>query len=177
MPGTKIPSADELALSHLSNGALRADTETGAITRPNGKRAESVNPRTGYGQVHLGKINGKIRIAYAHRVIWMAAHGLIPANLVINHRNGRRWDNRISNLELTTRSGNVLHAHGHTDYDHLDGPVEIPTGPQPAPATPAIYNSGSFIDRTRHGTPGTQPGRLTISCAEATVGRPDRRQR
>lgn len=54
----------------------------------------------------------------AHRMIWQHVHGLIPAGMEINHKNGIKTDNRIENLELVTRSENALHASrtGLTDY-------------------------------------------------------------
>lgn len=46
----------------------------------------------------------------AHRVIWEAVHGPIPDGMVINHKNGKKTDNRIDNLELATQHENVQHA-------------------------------------------------------------------
>lgn len=51
----------------------------------------------------------------SHRVMWLAHHPHTPSTLQINHRNGRRWDNRLSNLEAVTPSGNQLHAN-RADY-------------------------------------------------------------
>lgn len=36
---------------------------------------------------------------YAHRLIWETAKGLIPAGHHIDHKNGRKGDNRLVNLE------------------------------------------------------------------------------
>lgn len=46
----------------------------------------------------------------AHRLIWVVAHGAIPAGMEINHRNGQKLDNRLENLELVTREQNIRHA-------------------------------------------------------------------
>lgn len=60
------------------------------------------------GYVRLGGArNGYL---YAHRLIWETVHGPIPAGLEIDHRNGRRNDNRIVNLDLVTRQENVRRA-------------------------------------------------------------------
>lgn len=50
----------------------------------------------------------------AHRVIWEHVHGPIadPA-AEINHKNGRKHDNRIANLELLTQLGNSQHAYAN----------------------------------------------------------------
>jgi hypothetical protein len=48
---------------------------------------------------------------YAHRLVWRAFRGEIPRGIDVNHRNGVRDDNRLENLELVTRSENVIHGH------------------------------------------------------------------
>ncbi len=53
---------------------------------------------------------GDAKHQYAHRIIWEAVHGPIPAGLEVNHLNGRKADNRLANLALVTRRENVLHA-------------------------------------------------------------------
>jgi hypothetical protein len=60
------------------------------------------------GYVRLG--GGRNGYLYAHRVIWEAVNGLIPAGLEIDHVNGNKADNRIRNLELVTRRENVQRA-------------------------------------------------------------------
>jgi hypothetical protein len=60
------------------------------------------------GYVRLG--GGRGRHQYAHRVVYEAANGPIPPGLEINHVNGRKADNRLSNLELVTRRQNAQHA-------------------------------------------------------------------
>lgn len=37
-----------------------------------------------------------------HRVIWEEYHGPIPKDMIIHHKNGKRDDNRIENLQLMT---------------------------------------------------------------------------
>lgn len=44
-----------------------------------------------------------------HRLIWICANGEIPDE--INHKNGIKWDNRLENLELTTKSANAIHSY------------------------------------------------------------------
>jgi hypothetical protein len=50
----------------------------------------------------------KIRCrAYAvHRIAWKMVHGSIPDGMMIDHKNGNPWDNRLDNLRLATRAQN-----------------------------------------------------------------------
>ena len=52
------------------------------------------NKRMGY---HLNRSGSLL-----HRCIWIKKHGPIPDDHEVNHINRKRWDNRISNLELLT---------------------------------------------------------------------------
>ena len=46
----------------------------------------------------------------AHRVIWMMAHGFDPAELVVDHRDNDRANNRLANLRLATIGQNRANA-------------------------------------------------------------------
>ncbi len=63
----------------------------------------------GYLQVR-SMIDGVRTYGLAHRLVWQCANGDIPDGLVINHLNGIKGDNRLSNLDVTTYSGNSRHA-------------------------------------------------------------------
>ncbi len=54
---------------------------------------------------HKIKIDG--RNYFSHRLAWIYMHGSIDENLVIDHINGVRSDNRIANLRLVTRAQNM----------------------------------------------------------------------
>lgn len=80
------------------------DTETGTIW---GRAIATHVDSSGYRQVYVAKG----RTVQAHRYIWEAVHGPIPAGLQINHINGNKADNRLENLELVTRVENIKHAY------------------------------------------------------------------
>ena len=98
---------------------LSYDRETGALTwkyRPDmrkcwntryaGKVAFTTDHGVGYRQ---GSINGKNY--FAHRVAWAIYYGEWPDG-EIDHINGDKGDNRLSNLRLATRSNNEMNKPG-----------------------------------------------------------------
>jgi hypothetical protein len=48
------------------------------------------------------------RLYLAHRLIWIFHHGYCPK--ILDHINGKRYDNRIENLRAATRSNNGMNA-------------------------------------------------------------------
>lgn len=96
--------SDMRALALINEGVLTSDPITGEV-RYKGRLAKA-------------KSNGYILVARssAHRIVWLAEHGFIPDGHDINHRNRKRDDNRIINLEAVTRSQNIKHALGHLGY-------------------------------------------------------------
>lgn len=55
-------------------------------------------------------LQGEQGVALAHRLIWRFFNGPIPDDLTINHKDGRRHNNHLINLELATHSEQSLHA-------------------------------------------------------------------
>lgn len=111
--GSAVGSNDDLALAALAAGRFVVDTEAGIIRTANGDIADKPG-RNGYRELVVG-ING--RKSPSHRVVWLAAFGPIPpGRWQINHRNRKRDDNRIRNIELVLPVGNVAHWMGRTDY-------------------------------------------------------------
>lgn len=60
------------------------------------------------GTIHKGyvrvKLNGKKY--QAHRLVWMLAYGDLPNDVMIDHANGIKDDNRLENLRLVTNQQN-----------------------------------------------------------------------
>lgn len=65
--------------------------------------------RSGYAAYYLSS-GSKVRTFPAHRLVVEAFYGPIPPNMQINHKNGRKDDNRLENLEVCTPSQNRVHA-------------------------------------------------------------------
>lgn len=84
---------------------LQFDFANGIVIGVRGSPVGSVK-RHGYIEVFDA---GKRHLA--HRLLWEAANGPIPKGMQINHKNGVKTDNRLSNMELVTPSQNIQHAH------------------------------------------------------------------
>lgn len=72
------------------------------------KRADYPD-RLGYCRASI-PVGGKAVIVYAHRLVWVATNGPIPGGKEINHIDGNKSNNRLSNLELVTKSENQQHS-------------------------------------------------------------------
>lgn len=66
--------------------------------------------RDGYLRVVVRRVCEKRKFVRLHRAVYEAFIGPIPDGFEINHVNGIKTDNRLSNLELATRHGNMRHA-------------------------------------------------------------------
>ena len=108
-----MTQADVEALARV----LRYDSATGHLVwRSTGKRAGTQH-HTGHRRVAVfGKKYQE------HRVAWALAYGEFPTG-VLDHVNGVRWDNRLSNLREATPALNQLNtkARGSTHFDVSHG--------------------------------------------------------
>lgn len=66
--------------------------------------------KDGYLNVTLVK-DGKPKMFKSHRIIGITFLGIPKDNLVINHKNGIKDDNRVDNIEWVTIKENTIHAH------------------------------------------------------------------
>lgn len=125
---------DWIASALLDRALIRADTETGELRWPDGRRAEYLNDDLyGYVKTPPAKVA-------AHRVIWIAAEGEIPPGLQVNHRNKLRWDNRRANLELVTFSHNVRHGAGTPYLTYHQAVTQLAMVAPPLPEVPCTDN-------------------------------------
>jgi hypothetical protein len=122
-------------------------------------RVRKILKQTNWGEYKSVCINRQNLLV--HRLV-CAAFCCDPANLVVNHKNAIKSDNRASNLEAVTASGNVLHAvllgigavgenNGQTKITAMD--VEaIRTSPLPHLKIAATYGlSRTQVSRIRSG--------------------------
>ena len=79
--------------------------EDGHIRRKKGTLASKLM-RNGY-YLTSAQYDNKMYYFMEHRVVWVWYNGNIPDNLVINHKDYDRANNRIDNLELVTQKENV----------------------------------------------------------------------
>lgn len=97
--------AKEMPTKEVISGLLRYDAQTGHFYRKlNGRRADT-RMTIGYMRVRI-TVAGVKHELLAHRLAFLMAYGDWPENEV-DHINGDRSDNSISNLRHATRSQNA----------------------------------------------------------------------
>jgi len=74
----------------------------------NGSRRDNIGSTKSDGYRYVW-INGQWQ--YIHRLVYETFVGVIAANLEINHLDGNRGNNELSNLQATTHSDNVQHSY------------------------------------------------------------------
>lgn len=94
---------------------FKYDPETGAFTRRVGRGSAKAGAiagyrrRQGYLMIRVGR-----HLYYAHRLVWLYMHGKWPDDQ-IDHINGVRDDNRLSNLREATPAQNMQNMRNKKD--------------------------------------------------------------
>jgi hypothetical protein len=81
---------------HPDEGLIEKVMNNGTVRKGPGTRTSH-----GYRQTRVEGV-----LIFVHRLIWQHVNGAIPEGLEIDHINGVRHDNRITNLRLATSSQN-----------------------------------------------------------------------
>lgn len=110
MSGKNVNKSEELYfIAKVESGWLKT-FKNGKIKNNRTNRFAGYISNSGYLALAI-KEKGKIHHILSHRLIYLIHKGKIPEGYEINHKNGIKADNRISNLEVVTPSENTIHSY------------------------------------------------------------------
>lgn len=108
MPHADEPPAEVWSPIEIASGRYEV-SDAGRVRGPSGKVLKPTLLQIGYYSVGLSLRNHKVVRHYVHRLVAEAFIGSLTDSVVVNHRNGDKLDNRLSNLEVIDRAGNGRH--------------------------------------------------------------------
>lgn len=108
----KIENIDPLIWKEVKDFSNYMVNKDGQIINVKTKRYLFGSLRNGYIRVSLNN-----HFYSLHKIIWEAFNGEIPKNGIIDHIDGNRQNNKLSNLRLVTQSQNILNSHLNGGHD------------------------------------------------------------
>ena len=139
---------DEYIVWNINEGNIIVDTENGKVFATRGPGGVELDiPKEMNGSIVNGyKVvnirNGETKIqCRVHRIIWIAAHGIIQDGYVVDHINNDKQDNRLCNLQLLTPQENSQKAKN-------DGLYKIHDKAGQAIITDEIHDLIQFVYKT-----------------------------
>jgi len=90
-------------------GNYGANKKGHIINLKTGKILKDAKHTGGYRCINL-RIQNKYRTFLVHRLVAMAFLGMPEKGIQVNHKNGIKTDNRLSNIEYVSQSQNIIHA-------------------------------------------------------------------
>ena len=109
MPLAPNRKSEDFFLRLLENGTLVLFKSGKVLNTTTNRYIGYLNSK---GYVALGIKNnfGKVQHILVHRLLWLYCIGPIPDGIFINHKDGSKTNNKLSNLELVTNAENIQHA-------------------------------------------------------------------
>lgn len=136
-----INTKEEVWKSILGYEGRYKVSNNGDIINSNNRPLKQYEDNDGYKITSLYK-DGKSKTYRVHRLAYEAFNGKINNGNEINHLNFKRGDNRLSNLEVVTRKGNVVHS--KDNMKRAKNSRNSKVTPSEVKEIRALYESGDY---------------------------------
>lgn len=88
-------------------------SDRGRVRGPSGRILRQQKHGNGYTHITLCEVGGRQSTPPTHQLVLFAFVGPRPPEMECCHNNGKRWDNRLSNLRYDTLPANRKDAYDH----------------------------------------------------------------